>query len=338
MSSADSSNSSGGEGNTKPLPKQISPSKKWCFTLNNPSEEEKSSICSIVPQFCSRAMIGEEVGEEGTPHLQGFVEFKTKKRPMSVFSNKRIHWERMKGTIQENVIYCSKEGAVLLAVGCKAPEKVRTITDFRPWQAEVIESIRGEPDDRTIHWIWDTEGNVGKTALAKYLAVHREALVLSGKSADIFYGLMAFKEKKGYFPEVVIYDVPRTAENFVNYGALEQVKNGLFFSSKYESEMAVFNPPHVVCFANFKPKEDAMSADRWKVRCLDCYEVEEVKEEEREIQEAAERAMRENTEETARLHAEWEENKVIEECAPIVGGCLQGIGDAFVMELRSRRR
>jgi hypothetical protein len=48
-------------------------------------------------------------------------------------------------------------------------------------------------------------------------------------------------------------------------GALEPVKNGLFFSSKYGSEMAVFNPPHVICFANFKPKEVAMSADRWKV-------------------------------------------------------------------------
>jgi hypothetical protein len=48
------------------------------------------------------------------------------------------------------------------------------------------------------------------------------------------------------FPDPIIYDVPRTAENFVNYGVLEQVKNGLFFSSKYESEMAVFNPPHVI--------------------------------------------------------------------------------------------
>jgi hypothetical protein len=60
---------------------------------------------------------------------------------------------------------------------------------------------------------------------------------------------------------LVICDVPRAAGNFVNYGALEQVKNGLFFSSKYESEMAVFNPPHVICFANSKPKEMA----RWRL-------------------------------------------------------------------------
>ena len=93
-----SSNSSKGLGNSIPTPKQCSPAKKWCFTLNNWQKDEFEAFSSIVPEFCTFAICGSEVGESGTPHLQGFVEFKVKKRPKSVFDNDRIHWEKAKGS------------------------------------------------------------------------------------------------------------------------------------------------------------------------------------------------------------------------------------------------
>ena len=46
---------------------------------------------------------------------------------------------------------------------------------------------------------------------------------------------------------------------------MESIKNGRVFSAKYESKMKVFDPPHVICFANFEPKREAMSADRWAI-------------------------------------------------------------------------
>jgi len=51
----------------------------------------------------------------------------------------------------------------------------------------------------------------------------------------------------------------------MNYGAIEQVKNGLVFSGKYESSMLIFNPPHVVIFANDTPDESMYSNDRWHI-------------------------------------------------------------------------
>lgn len=108
--SSDSSVSSGTGGNTKtPVPRQISPAIRWCFTLNNYSKEEYSSIVSIFDSKAKLYIIGDEVGDSGTPHLQGYVEFKTKIRPLNLFDFKRIHWEKSKGSKDENIAYCSKQ-------------------------------------------------------------------------------------------------------------------------------------------------------------------------------------------------------------------------------------
>lgn len=121
----DSSNSSKESGNTrtdslivngkvdkvkKNNSRQVSPAIRWCFTLNNWTEEELSSIVPICKTECSKYIIGKEVGEEGTPHLQGFLKFKNKKRPKGLFNTNRIHWEKAKGTDKQNFDYCSKEG------------------------------------------------------------------------------------------------------------------------------------------------------------------------------------------------------------------------------------
>ena len=58
-------------------------------------------------------MYGKEKGEkEGTPHLQGFVVFHTKKSFKQVTKVIRGHVMVMKGRIDQNVTYCSKDGDV----------------------------------------------------------------------------------------------------------------------------------------------------------------------------------------------------------------------------------
>ena len=64
-------------------------------------------------------MVGREVGEEGTRHLQGFVHFKMKKRLSGVkkFSCDRGHYLKARGSDMKNRRYCRKEGDVLLEGG-----------------------------------------------------------------------------------------------------------------------------------------------------------------------------------------------------------------------------
>lgn len=66
--------------------------------------------------------------------------------------------------------------------------------------------------------------------------------------------------------ELVVIDIPRCNENKVSYQAIEDLKNGMLFSTKYESAMCVFDAPHVLVFANFPPERAKLSADRWDVR------------------------------------------------------------------------
>jgi hypothetical protein len=55
---------------------------------------------------------GQETGEKGTPHLQGFVHFKQKLRFKQVkeLLGNEAHIEKAKGTNQQNRTYCSKSG------------------------------------------------------------------------------------------------------------------------------------------------------------------------------------------------------------------------------------
>ena len=133
--------------------------------------------------------------------------------------------------------------------------------NWRLWQLKLIEYLQKDPDDRKVLWYVDEKGNSGKTFITKYLLTEGDTLRYeNGKSADVKYALNGEK--------IVVFDLSRSQESHVNYEVIESVKNGVVFSTKYESKMKVFTTPHVVIMANFAPDETKMSADRWDIRYL----------------------------------------------------------------------
>lgn len=260
----DSSVSSMEGGNTKtPSIPQISPAIRWCFTLNNYSKDELSSIISVFDIKARLFIIGDEKGISGTPHLQGYVEFKTKCRPLSLFSFKRIHWEKAKGSKDENIAYCSKEN-VLCAYGLPRPIKV--IENLYSWQKEIEDIILTEPDDRKVYWFWESEGNVGKSAFIKYCCVkHKVAFCCGGKYSDIMNLIFNTDMDK---VNCVMFDIPRCNNGHVSYSSIESIKNGLICNTKYETGYKVFNSPHIIVFANEPPDDGMLSGDRWVITKL----------------------------------------------------------------------
>ena len=83
-------------------------SARWCFTLNNYTEEECVNIALWEVKYM---IVGKEQGHtKCTPHLQGYVIFPKNQRLSALKKlQSRCHWEIAKGTTEENIKYCSKE-------------------------------------------------------------------------------------------------------------------------------------------------------------------------------------------------------------------------------------
>lgn len=133
----------------------------------------------------------------------------------------------------------------------------------RVWQAQLLEVLSEEPDDRTIYWVTDGRGNTGKSRLTRHLVDNYEALVLSGKVNDmqhIFYKA----HMMGNVPKVVVFDVTRASAEYSDhlYTMAENIKNGLFCSGKFDGGMCRFKPPHVVFFSNSTWNREKLSHDR----------------------------------------------------------------------------
>lgn len=91
----------------------MSRTRRFCFTLNNPVigfDYYKKLDQSAITRF----IFGYEIGEQQTPHLQGYVEYKYPQRLTEVNKVLTCHWEVAKGDSFANYTYCSKSGQVQL--------------------------------------------------------------------------------------------------------------------------------------------------------------------------------------------------------------------------------
>lgn len=132
----------------------MSRSRFWCFTLNNPSDEEEKDVVGCHPEVATYLCYGREVGEGGTPHLQGYVEFCTRIRltaAKKVPGFERAHLEPRKGSQDQAIRYCGKDGTLFEhGVKCESHQGKRCDLD------EVRKSI-----DEGLHEIAIAENHFG---------------------------------------------------------------------------------------------------------------------------------------------------------------------------------
>lgn len=258
-----SGTSPGAEGNSNSSAKRVSASKCWCFTVNNWTDKQKSDLSRCFKG--ARWIMGEEVGQLGTRHLQGYVKFKRPVRPLEHVKVPGVHWAKARGSLEDNRTYCSKDSKVSgNLINRDLPE-----VSLMGWQLIVDMMIDVEPDNRTIIWVYSRVGKRGKSLYVRYLAQYRDAFVCSGKAQDILFGISKYVEDEGVAPRIVAFDCPRANLEFMNYGALEMVKNGVWFCGKYESKMYIGPYMHVLVFCNEEPDYTKISRDRIKEVCVD---------------------------------------------------------------------
>jgi len=85
--------------------------KKWCFTLNNYSDDDIMLLSVLFPDTVRYLVYGREVGANGTPHLQGFVWFNLRRTMAQAKHaiNPRCHLEMCRGSPAQNRTYCVKD-------------------------------------------------------------------------------------------------------------------------------------------------------------------------------------------------------------------------------------
>ncbi len=245
----------------------------WFLTWNNPPENG-TEILAEIAAACKKYVYQKECVT--VPHWQGCFSFKHQKF-WSELDNKlepKGHWTRCRNVMAARN-YCAKIDSRVGETYSKGFKlKHRKVVDpldgkeLYRYQKEILDLVAEAPDDRLVYWYWSFRGNIGKSSLCKHLCMKYNGIMLGGRAADAFYAI-AKKLEKGDECDLILFDIPRSRGNEVSYEVFEGVKNGCFFASKYESSMAIMNPPHVFCFANSPPELGLLSKDRWVIKCLD---------------------------------------------------------------------
>lgn len=108
----------------------------WCFTWNNYSNSEFAVVKTWIETNCKYGIVGQEIGESGTPHLQGYLEFKIQK-DFSALKKAlpKVHLEKRKGTAKQAADYCKKDGVFWEHGDCSEQGKR---TDLEEVAAEVL--------------------------------------------------------------------------------------------------------------------------------------------------------------------------------------------------------
>lgn len=304
-------------------------SKNWVFTLNNYTQDERQSLLSIVGRHhVSWIILGYERGANGTPHIQGYVQFSRRKRLTQVKAaiSPRAHVERRHGTHEQAREYCLKDGdfaefgqpdhdgerignAGAFADFCNwvaeyhrdhgsnpteraianafpalfvrysralfalsthlCPRPQLEGGDLNDWQRELAESLGVEADDRTVSFYVDEAGGKGKSFFQRhYISEHPEEVQLlsSGKRDDIAHAIDPSKH-------IFLFNIPRGGMEFLQYTILEQLKDRVVFSPKYNSTTKfLMRKPHVIVFCNEYPDLNKMTMDRYDIKDMSTFD------------------------------------------------------------------
>lgn len=182
----------------------MSRSRGWVFTINNYTEKDEEEVRKM--KGYKYIVAGKEIGESGTPHIQGYVYFENQRTMKSVSKMlTRARLDVARGSASQNEAYCNKDtkwiedgeqpkqgaridldeiGAAIL----KGDSTVDEIAQENPMAfhkygrtMERLEDIRLRSVKRTEMtkgiWIWGETG-VGKSHMAYELAKEYESMYI----------------------------------------------------------------------------------------------------------------------------------------------------------------
>ena len=141
---------------------------------------------------------------------------------------------------------------------------------LKPWQESLLEYVQ-QPCDREIFWVVGKEGNEGKSWFQKYvkswLGARRvvTGIDIKANNASIF---QALRKCPIVTADIFLFNIGKSKKKFdvINYDALEAIKDGEAFASKYDSQQLKIRVPNVVMvFSNSEPYTWKLAKVRFEV-------------------------------------------------------------------------
>ena len=246
----------------------------WDFTLPwmRYRGSETDLICTL-DKHCKKWAFQLEMSEQGYKHYQGRISLKVKQRLNGVkkIISDSCHWSPTSTANRANMFYVLKEDTRIAGpwtdemdiVPNYIPRQIRNL-DLYPWQQSVIEMSK-EWDTRTINVIYDTKGNIGKSTLVTYMGVFKLAhqIPFCNDYKEILQAVMDRPVRKCY-----LIDMPRAIKKekqFQLWSAIETVKSGYSYDTRYKYKERYFDCPIIFVFTNHLPDKKLLTPDRWKL-------------------------------------------------------------------------
>lgn len=161
----------------------MSVSTRWCFTLNNYTEEEVEAINGLDVKYM---IYGKEISPTtGTPHLQGFIVFSGSKKITGVSKLiPRAYLVVAKGSSVQNITYCSKEKDVVeFGIRPKTPMEKGDMERER-WIRIIAHAKSGtlEEHDPKVFYQTVRTSRMLEAEFAKPIAITKNVKVFWGKT------------------------------------------------------------------------------------------------------------------------------------------------------------
>lgn len=259
----------------------------FSFTLWIPvqdaSEEEEAAFLALASGLETRlrsetedfVFQAERGGESKRLHYQGFLKMGERKRAdqmgrMYQDEYPGMHFSAASTAGKEALKkYCMKQETRVAGPWSHRPieppkkfqgwvlDKKKVYADImnnpRPFQSELTRMVDSAPDDRTIVWVADQEGNTGKSKWARYQAsMHGAEWHTYGKSNDVI-NVVCDRPASGCY----IFNLPRARPKEAAmcdlFATLEMIKDGYLVNYKYKGAVQERPYPHVVVLANYLP-------------------------------------------------------------------------------------
>ena len=253
------------------------------FTLkadDREPDEVLKHLRTIGKKFCFQ----KEEGDTGYVHYQGRVSLFKKRRLTeckALFSSVGygdIHLSPTSNEAQKGPpFYCMKLDTRIDGPWTDAKEEVyvprqyRDILDNLHAYQQTIWDSADRFDPRTINYIYDIDGNNGKSTIASLMELYKRGIDLppmndSEKLIQSVCDILMATENRD--PKCMFIDMPRAMDKKrlgSMYSAIEQIKKGKVFDTRYSYKSWWFDSPQIWVFANSRPDLSYLSQDRWRL-------------------------------------------------------------------------